>query len=415
MTSKVSRCSQEFKVLIQKKGVAGGAYLQRDPPPPAHVGQGLELAARHLPTILVLIVGRRPEGCELRGKDKLVFAKGRGPLRHCVAFCDIALVDLLAAGDLWAFAVNIWQNCLLEGSRMVVRNRTKPGAPWLLTLRPVPSTASFALALDMCTVGEGPKQMTYFKFAKQEQLHFVAVLRLDDWEAMAIDWRSPAFLYTRLGSSAPVGCVALASGLASSLVATAARQAFYTLPVAKMRAIASALGVGHVLGCSEREAFDIVSSRVWRYNRKVGGAINALMEFDEADDMLTKQDQGDLTRTQKSLKEDKAHQAELVAKLHVAREEAEAKSLARSRPAAKANAAAARAQPWGNTAYPVPVGAITQEQASQVRCAAARLCVEEQLPGRLAMPPPTLQAHGHFGPRRGASHRIHDVIEIHVG
>ena len=385
LIGKRSRESMEYIMLIRKKVLSQVHKFDEVRPHPHKLGRSLTLPKG----------AYNPFGHECSVNIKPVMSLKPSPdwyspkpENHCVAYCDLAFSNIVVARGLFDKADNVFLGCLLRDGHLLIRPSTgeqrEPYEGWYFSLRDVPGSASFILPARHVEVGVPGQPRAFVPDSNAAGLHFAAVLDENDWEAMAFEWRSPAWLFAKSRSRNPsLLAAAVAPDPPAPLIIVAARNAFWQLGSVQMRAIAVYKGieipvpaddftacftlVQGILQLTDSETLLIVKQRAFKCKRRSSSAMDALMEFQDAGEMLSPQDEQRFRKDQQDWQSKAQSASDFLQLAQQKGEDIQAAQFARCRAKAKAKALAARQRPWGDRQYcPVPDGAVTQPEAAKL-------------------------------------------------
>lgn len=295
-----------------------------------------------------------------------------------IEHCDLEFVRLLFSEGRLADADKAWQNAFLVADNILLRrvSEVAGAAPWLFPTGSCGATASFAWPAQS---REAPGGLVCFSPQVQapEELPWVALLALSEWEAWAFEWKSP--LWQSLAWGAHLGAaVAVPIRSPEPLLIVAARNAFWAIPLPVLQQLAVEQGspvtsgslfdvlfglVAYLLGTSEAETLDIVRSRC---TPRLSTNAEALLSLDAGLDLFSKADQSDLRKEQ-----DQVRSTVALAKDFEEEYRAKRRTLAPAEPKAKAKSRALRRErrvAWCHPQAPdrIPDGFVEHAEAKKL-------------------------------------------------
>ena len=165
------------------------------------------------------------------------------PLGEVGVHSDLHLATLCnRLGDAdWGEASNRWLGMLLKYKNMMVRCKRLYGDVWYFSLSDAGTPGKFCWPAEPIRLG----REVYYRLKpepKLDELPFLHVYKLADWQAMEVQWQCPLALRVAHGSSQIAGVLAKPMEKATSLIKFAASRAFYDIPKSPLQQLARHLG-----------------------------------------------------------------------------------------------------------------------------------------------------------------------------
>ena len=175
------------------------------------------------------------------GKNLVPDWHSPSPLNEVGVHSDMHLASLCNRTGDWGEASNRWLGMLLKYKNMVVKCRRLYGDVWYFSLSDAGAPGKFCWPAEPIRLGKD----IYYRLKpepKLEELPFLHVYQLADWEAMEVQWQCPLALKVAHSSCKVAGVLAKPMGKASSLIRFAASRAFYDIPKTPLQQLAKHLG-----------------------------------------------------------------------------------------------------------------------------------------------------------------------------
>lgn len=311
-----------------------------------------------------------------------------GAQKHSVKYLAQLTMVYAEKHKLWGSLDQAWLTCFFRATHSVlVREVGDRRAVWF-ALQDLPGCcAAVWLAMEVkLPAAKGARAASAWvsKPAPYIAELFVVVLAAERWEALWIQWRSPAGRAANLPLVA-AGNVSLAArafarpGVAwGPLLSVSARAGFWDLPVTTLKAVAEYKGIAlepkptlftalvaivqGILQCPENEVLPICQQRVANMTAQMEATMSeVILELDKGQQFLDQDEKKELQVAKKPKKD-----AECDAKAFKAEYKARRSTMANSSRGSAASASGSRAA--GARAKvskypPVPVGMLSQPQA----------------------------------------------------
>lgn len=327
--NRVSRTSELYKCLVERKVLNVVHHFETIKPREARLTAAPRLPANaYQPKADIW-----PRLKEIIGYNQKTSWWSGGPGGHHLPYCDLELAKFVCERNLENIADRAWLGCLLHSERLMVRSVAPDGGrgQWMLSFGNCGGSAAICWPMEAVAMPGVDFVRCYLpvKVDKFDELPWVTVVDEEAWETMPFAWQPMLklwSLYPELRGSRFSGIFALPTAAPAPMVVTAARGAFWDLPRVTLARLAKHLQlpcdehepifdfcfnmVKQILGVSDKEALEIMSSRLARTAQAQNAGVDAFLQIDEMCNMLNQEDRREITSEKAELKKKQEVHAE---------------------------------------------------------------------------------------------------------
>lgn len=256
----------------------------------------------------------------------------------CGDFLDLKVAQHFAATNTWGHVGMTWFSCLCYTTEIAIRKRSQ-GSPWLL---PISISGGFVVCWPACQQQGGAGDQLFYTpstDATAEDVVFICITDLEDWEAVHVRWVTLLVQFKDFGQVLVPGAGASFRGEVRSLGQLAARNAYWSLSKTMLERLCRYYGVVFERGASllevlralvtgvtklpENDVINILELRAQAH--RVDHAMQGLIQK-EAFDLCDKADQEEFTNSGKDFEVQQSVTQEYHTGLRKLRQELRAKS-----------------------------------------------------------------------------------------
>jgi hypothetical protein len=356
-----------------------------------------------------------------------------GAAQLSAPYADLCLTQFLETSQRWECMENLWMTSLLGCSSMLVRNAKMAGSEWHFTLMNTGSVGHLAWpARHLRDMEGGCSSFAVDVSERGSPVHMLFVLDFEDWEARALEFKSPLWWLLRYPAERAQydpqhGRCYCVAGEPGPLLKVCAREAFMGVERAVLDKLAQELHaeipaaaslydlvfglVRHVLECDEKEACRICAKRTYR-----PPPCQTILEVEEADEIMDKTEREDFKKTKEVVQKEAEAFKQFVAAQAARREQlfrAEAKAAAKAKPKAKPGGKAKAAPP----PMVLPQGELTQSQVKTLAPPGSFVWRSRRGSWQQHTPPHARSSRAwlKYGEREAAVGILQDAWRLHLG
>lgn len=245
-----------------------------------------------------------------------------GPKNMSVECSDLELLsELRRRGSMMAHKQS-WLSVFLDAPNLLVKK--KGSRDWFFAIGQIQSSASAVWPADRVLI-PGTQTETFMPAIDRglcQQLHFVCILDLNEWEGCSYEWRSPMWVWENHPRARPrlredpaaLACVrAVPTNRSGSLLEVAARNVFWSWSLTQLKQVASHIGLKfstqepscfsaaldltkHILHTGDDEALALLSSRFGWMEPDTNFA--EILQLDDAYQLMSMDDEAEFKREQ---------------------------------------------------------------------------------------------------------------------
>lgn len=330
-------------------------------------------------------------GCSIDEASKLSSHKAKmdwyspGASKHSLKYLTQVVMDYADKHSLWGSLDKVWLNCFFRASHSLMLREIGDRQSAYFALQDLSGCCAAVWPAIEVTRPSGAAELgdlVYFEPKPNPEVEecFVVALAAERWEALWVQWRSPAWQVANLKQDAPQGFAVRAFGRPGAewapMLEVGARAAFWDLPLTTLKAIADYRGVvvepkaslfsvltaivGGILDCDEVEVLDICRQRLAKMSHSASNSMSdVILELDEGQSFLDTDEKRELLSAKKRV-------GEATKDVSAFKDEYSVRRKACPAPARKG--CASRRGPGVGTPRvsrypPVPRGMMTQQQA----------------------------------------------------
>ena len=189
-----------FHALIRDRIMAGRHhYTEVQPPLSKPLGRNVSLPGSFYTVPLKLGEGRAPLD-NVQGFQQTPKWYTCNPNRYCLQYADLAMLEIfgdLQGSDEWNDIEDRWLGCFLDAPILVRRKdrRTIEPTQWCFALGDLSGSASLVWPVAERVLADDPTAR-YFVPEPTNELHWMCITKLHDYEEMSYEWRAPAWQWS---------------------------------------------------------------------------------------------------------------------------------------------------------------------------------------------------------------------------
>ena len=258
--------------------------------------------------------------------------------RHSIRYADLLTANAASARDAWGLVDSSWLSCLLRAThRLVIRVKTPNAGSSTNTYFPcVPVPGSVAIVMPAVEERVPGTEEGVIAWHVSDASSFAdlwcATLDLGDIEAQPVEWRCPLWQENRFGEHAPKDWSSTIRAFPANtrswepLLVVAAMEGFWDLNGTTLKDLGEYLGIAMpegeadgwydavealitkiVPGASDEQKTDFAKRRVLRTDPHAVDCLDALLELDEAEGQLGRDDAKELKKMKQAAEAKDTH------------------------------------------------------------------------------------------------------------